>query len=59
MEQTTERPFYPVPGRKGPTLLFGRTHAGRRLLVVLARSGDGRWYVVTARGHWRVDARGD
>jgi hypothetical protein len=24
-------------------------HVGRYLLVVLARSGDGRWYVLTAR----------
>ena len=28
-------------------MLFGQTHAGRYLLVVLA--GSGRWYVVTAR----------
>ena len=39
-----------MPGRDGTTVLFGQTHAGRYLLVVLAWSGaDGRWYVVTAR----------
>ena len=38
-----------MPGRDGTTVLFGQTHAGRHLLVVLAGSGDGRWYVVTAR----------
>jgi hypothetical protein len=30
-------------------LLFGQTHAGRYLLVVLSGSGDGRWYVVITR----------
>jgi hypothetical protein len=49
VEQSTHRPFYTMPGRDGTTLLFGQTHAGRYLLVVLARSGDGRWYVLTAR----------
>jgi uncharacterized DUF497 family protein len=38
-----------MPGRDGTTLLFGQSHAGRYLLVVFAASGDGRWYVVTAR----------
>jgi hypothetical protein len=33
----------------GTTLLFGQTHTGHYLLVVLSGSGDGRWYVVTAR----------
>jgi hypothetical protein len=49
VEQATERPFYTMPGRDGTTVLFGQTHAGRHLLVVLAGSGDGRSYVVTAR----------
>jgi uncharacterized protein len=49
VEQSTHRPFYTMPGRDGTTLLFGQTDAGRYLLVVLARSGDGRWFVVTAR----------
>jgi hypothetical protein len=31
------------------TLVYGRTDAGRYLLVVLAESADGRWYVATAR----------
>jgi hypothetical protein len=38
-----------MPGRDGTTLLFGQIYAGRYLLVVLAGSGDARWYVVTAR----------
>jgi uncharacterized protein len=48
VEETTHRPFHTMPGRDGTTLLFGQAHAGRYLLVVLAASGDGRWYVVTA-----------
>ncbi len=28
---------------------YGRTNAGRYLLVVLSESADGRWYVATAR----------
>ncbi|HEY6313635.1 MAG TPA: hypothetical protein VIY52_22920 [Streptosporangiaceae bacterium] len=49
VEQATQRPFYTMPGRGGTTLLLGQTQAGRYLLVVLARAGDGRWHVVTAR----------
>jgi uncharacterized protein len=49
VEQSTHRPFYTMPGRDGTTLLFGQTNAGRYLVVVLSGSGDGRWYVVTAR----------
>jgi len=49
VEQATQRPFYTMPGRNATTLLFGQTHAGRYLLVVLAGSGDGCWDVVTAR----------
>lgn len=29
--------------------VFGQTESGRYLLVVLADSADGRWFVVTAR----------
>ena len=49
VEQCTNRPFYTMTGRDSTTLLFGQTHAGRYLLVVLSVAGDGRWYVVTAR----------
>lgn len=49
VEQATERPFYTMPGRGGTTLLYGQTHAGRYLLIVLTGSSDGRWHVVTAR----------
>jgi len=36
-------------GREETTLLFGRTFAGRYLLVVLSEQGSGVWRVVTAR----------
>jgi uncharacterized protein len=49
VEQSTNRPFYTMPGRDGTTLLFGQTYAGRYLLVVLAQADDGRRYVITAR----------
>jgi uncharacterized DUF497 family protein len=44
-------------GREGTALLYGRTFAGRYLVVVvLSPKGDGVWRVVTARdmtGHER------
>ncbi|MGH9067837.1 MAG: BrnT family toxin [Acidimicrobiales bacterium] len=43
------RPRLVLKGREGTEYLFGRTDAGRHLLVVLAESIDGRDYVVTAR----------
>ncbi|SDX87426.1 hypothetical protein SAMN05216215_1016124 [Saccharopolyspora shandongensis] len=43
------RPQWVVPRPDEVELLFGRTHAGRYLLVVLSDGMDGRWYVVTAR----------
>ena len=36
-------------GREGLYRVFGRTQAGRYLLVVLAGQGAGVWRVVTAR----------
>jgi uncharacterized protein len=56
VEQTTERPFYTMPGRDG-TLLLGQAHSGRYLLVVLSGSGDGRWHVVTARAMTEAERR--
>ena len=49
VEQATERPYYERDGRDDTTLIYGRTYAGRYLLIVLAESEDGRMYVVTAR----------
>ena len=49
VEESTFQPFRTMPGRNSTTLLFGQTHAGRYLLVVLARTGDDRWHAVTAR----------
>lgn len=43
------RPRLVEPGRGGTELVFGRTDAGRYLLVVLAEAEDGRSIVVTAR----------
>lgn len=43
------RPRLVLNGRDGTEYVFGRTSAGRYLLVVLAESLDGRDYVVTAR----------
>jgi hypothetical protein len=46
-----------MPGRDGTTLLFGRAHSGRYLLVALSGSGDGRWHVVTARPMTEAERR--
>lgn len=43
------RPQWEHPGVDDSTLVYGRTAAGRHLLVVLAESVDGRCYVATAR----------
>jgi|SRR5580698_10101444 hypothetical protein len=47
-EAVLERPYWSAPGRDGTMLVYGRTHAGRYLLVV-ALDGDGEAFVVTAR----------
>lgn len=43
------RPRYETPGREDSRLLYGTTHSGRTLLIVLVDAVDGRWYVATAR----------
>ncbi|MHB1498283.1 MAG: BrnT family toxin [Acidimicrobiales bacterium] len=48
-EVVNTRPQWQHPGVEGSTLVYGRTDVGRHLLVVLAESADGRWYVATAR----------
>jgi hypothetical protein len=48
-EAILERPYWSVPGRDGTTLAYGRTYAGRYLLVVAVDEGDGRAFIVTAR----------
>lgn len=48
-EAVSSKPLVATRGRGGTTVVFGTTFAGRYLLVVLAESADGRWYVVTAR----------
>jgi hypothetical protein len=47
-EAILERPYWSAPGRDSSTLIYGRTHAGRYLLVV-AIVEDEEAFVVTAR----------
>jgi uncharacterized DUF497 family protein len=43
-----EGPYWATPGREGTTLAYGRTYAGRYLLVVVIAEGE-EAFVVTAR----------
>ena len=43
-----EHPYWAVPGRDRTTLVYGRTYAGRYLLVVAFTEGD-EAFIVTAR----------
>lgn len=56
-EVVNSRPIYTVAGRDDTTLVYGSSAAGRRLLVVLSESSDGRWFVVTARNMTDAEAR--
>jgi hypothetical protein len=47
-EAILERPYWAAPGREGTTVLYGRTYAGRYLLIVAA-DDDGEAFIVTAR----------
>jgi hypothetical protein len=47
-EAILERPYWAAPGRNDTTLVYGRTYAGRYLLVVAIDEGDGA-FIVTAR----------
>jgi uncharacterized protein len=47
-EAILERPYWSVPGRDGTTLVYGRTRAGRYLLVVAIAQGE-EAFIVTAR----------
>jgi uncharacterized DUF497 family protein len=47
-EALLERPYWAAPGREGTTLAYGRTDAGRYLLVVVIAEGE-EAFVVTAR----------
>jgi uncharacterized protein len=47
-EAILERPSLAVPGRDGSTLCYGRTHAGRYLLVVALAEND-EAFIITAR----------
>ncbi|MGH3156437.1 MAG: hypothetical protein ACRDNF_07685 [Streptosporangiaceae bacterium] len=47
-EAILERPFWAAPGRDGVILVYGRTYAGRYLLVVAIAEGE-EAFVVTAR----------
>jgi SAM-dependent methyltransferase len=47
-EAILERPYWSAPGGEGTTLVYGLTHAGRHLLVVVIAEGE-EAFVVTAR----------
>ena len=47
-EAILDRPYWAVPGRDGTTLVYGRTYAGRYLLVVALAEGD-EAFIITAR----------
>jgi hypothetical protein len=47
-EAILEHPYWAVPGRDGAILMYGRTFAGRYLLVVTIAEGE-EAFVVTAR----------
>ena len=47
-EAILERPYWAAPGRDGTVLAYGRTYAGRYLLVVILPEGE-EAFVVTAR----------
>jgi hypothetical protein len=47
-EAILERPYWAAPGREGTILAYGRTYAGRYLLVV-AIDENGAAFIVTAR----------
>jgi uncharacterized protein len=47
-EAILERPYWAAPGREGTILVYGRTYAGRHLLVVVIDE-NGAAFIVTAR----------
>ncbi len=56
-EVVNTRPRWEHPGAEESVLVYGQTTAGRYLLVVLAESADGRWYVATGRGLTPTETR--
>lgn len=50
-EAILERPHWMTPGRDNTTLIYGRTYAGRHLLVVAVPAKDNHdaAFIVTAR----------
>ena len=47
-EAILEHPYWAAPGRDGTTLVYGRTYAGRYLMVVVIPEGQ-EAFVLTAR----------
>ena len=47
-EAILEHPYWAVPGRDGTTVCYGRTYAGRYLLVVALAEKD-EAFIITAR----------
>ena len=48
-EAILERPYWSTQGKNDSVLIYGRSYAGRHLLVVVVPESDGRAFVVTAR----------
>jgi uncharacterized DUF497 family protein len=58
VEEACYGPHVGRRGRDGVSLLYGRSAAGRYLVVVLAPRGRGVWVVVTARDMTPSERRG-
>lgn len=56
-EVVNTRPRWEHADAESSILVYGQTTAGRHLLVVLAESADGRWYVATARDLTKTEMR--
>lgn len=56
-EVLSSRPLLYRKGREGTRYVFGKTYAGRLLLIVLADAADGRDWIVTARDMTPREAR--
>lgn len=55
-EAIFERPFWAAPGRDKTIAVYGRTYAGRHLLVVTVAEGE-EAFVVTARDMTRTEIK--
>ncbi|GAB3941374.1 hypothetical protein GCM10029976_060560 [Kribbella albertanoniae] len=56
-EAILERPYYQRAGRSGSLLCYGRTYAGRFLLVVAVEDSPGTAFIITARDMTRAEKK--